>query len=185
MTSKEKYALLDKLGLCYECHKAKQFGKWKYCPECLEKIAERNARARAKITPEDRERINTKARERYWRCKQEGLCPLCSKPATHGMYCYEHSIAVKKRGQERTARSKQERHDKGLIPDYRVANRLCRSCGAPIEDGNETKLCNACRARMSRIAQPNVERHIWRDMNARDFGREKYKPIGRVVAADG
>lgn len=35
MTSKEEYALLDKLGICHECKKAKQFPGRKYCPACL------------------------------------------------------------------------------------------------------------------------------------------------------
>ena len=43
MTSQEKYALLDKLNLCHKCEKAKQWGGRKFCPECLEKIAEYNA----------------------------------------------------------------------------------------------------------------------------------------------
>ena len=77
MTSKERYELLDKLGLCHWCEKAKQFPGRKYCPECLEKIAARNARYRAELTPEKRVKNNAKIRERRARYKSEGRCVKC------------------------------------------------------------------------------------------------------------
>lgn len=172
MTSKEKYALLDKLGLCYECHKAKQFGKWKYCPECLEKIAARNARKWAQSIPEERKKATEKAKARRHKRKEEGLCPLCGKPATHGIYCYEHSIKEKRHHQELAAKAKQARHDRGLIPDYRKANRLCLQCGAPIEDGNDTMYCNFHREKMveyNRMADST----LWKSFR---FGRLLYEP---------
>ena len=47
MTSEDR-AFLDEHHICRGCNKAKAFPGRKYCPECLEKIAERNARAYAK-----------------------------------------------------------------------------------------------------------------------------------------
>lgn len=75
MTNEEKYALLDKLGLCHECHKAKQFSKWKYCPECIEKIAARNARKWAKSTPRGAKESHRKGESSSARTQRRRIMP--------------------------------------------------------------------------------------------------------------
>lgn len=61
------------------------------------------------------------------------------KTATHGLYCYEHSIEAKRHSQKMSEKRKQQRHERGLVPDYRKENKLCLWCGKPIEEENIKK----------------------------------------------
>lgn len=139
-TSKEMYEQLDRLHLCHRCQKARQAPNRKFCFDCLDKIREYNAKA---YDPEKAHEYQSRRREIYQTKKENGLCVRCSKPATHGLYCYECSIKVK-RHQIRTAeRRKRERHERGLIPQIRIENNLCMRCGKPL-DIEESKLCSVC-----------------------------------------
>ena len=73
MTSQEKYTLLDKLNLCHKCEKAKPFPGKKYCAECLEKIAEYNARH---YDPKKSKEYQVRRREIYRKKKEQGICVL-------------------------------------------------------------------------------------------------------------
>ena len=145
MTSQEKYALLDKLGLCHRCEKAKPIPNRKYCPDCLEKIALDNAK---RYDSQKAREYQSRRREIYQQKKEQGICVRCTKKATHGLYCYEHSIGAKRHSAEIASRRKRERHERGLIPDFRRENRLCLYCAKPKEENN-TQICNACRKKAS------------------------------------
>ena len=152
--TKEDYALLDKYGLCHGCQKAKAFPNRKFCPECLELFANRNAARYANLTPEQKKADLEKRKERRHRYKAEGRCPRCGKPATHGMYCYEHSLRAKRHARKWNETVKEARYKaKEHSFEYKKEHHLCRVCGSPIEEGNATSWCNACREKQAERAR--------------------------------
>lgn len=156
MTSKEKYALLDKYNLCHKCEKAKQMPNRKFCPECLEKISNDNQK---RYNPEKAHEYQKRRREIYAEKKNNGICIRCTAPATHGLYCYEHSISAKRRSQETSARRKRERHERGLITDYRLEHGLCLRCGQT--NDTNTKLCSKC-CEVNRVNSALADKSEWR-----------------------
>ncbi len=158
MKSHEKYALLDKLNLCHRCEKARPLSGRKYCAECLEKIAEYNAKH---YDPQKAKEYQSKRREIYQDKKARGICVRCSKHATHGLYCYECSIKAKRRSAASAERRKRERHERGLIPEQRRKNGLCLRCGKPAETG---KYCEDCMAAMCAALDKGREKSPFRKM---------------------
>lgn len=148
MTSKEKYELLDKLNLCHKCHKEKRMPGYKLCPICIEKHINYNIE-HGQWSANHKEEYSKKCKERYSEHKQNGICVKCNSPATHGIYCYKHSIAAVRYSIKRNERRKAERHEKGLITEKRIKEHLCYTCGKPLDD-SRYKICNACRAELSR-----------------------------------
>lgn len=162
MTNQERLALLDKLNLCHKCAKAKPFGKYKFCAECLEKIANANAKH---YSSEKSHEYQTRRREIYREKKEKGICVRCSKPATRGLYCIDHSIEMKRRGQERAKKRKAERHERGLIPQYRMENGLCYYCGKEREDDKHGYACIECAEEMGRHSKMSSRQIYWRTLN--------------------
>ena len=158
MTSQEKYTLLDKLNVCHKCEKAKPFPGKKYCAECLEKIAEYNARH---YDPKKSKEYQVRRREIYRKKKEQGICVRCSKPATYGLYCYECLIRVKRKNAAIAERRKRERHDMGLIPEQRQKQGLCLRCGKPADGG---KYCPDCMAAMCAALDKGREKSPFREM---------------------
>lgn len=138
MTSQEKYRLLDKLHLCHRCEKARSAPGKKYCFDCLEKIREYNAKT---YSPERAHDYQLRRREIYQQKVANGQCVRCSRAATHGLYCYECSIKVKRHNQKTAERRKQVRHNRGLIPELRKAQGLCLRCGKPANGNTYCELC--------------------------------------------
>lgn len=134
---------LDVRRLCHRCMKNEKFGKKQYCPECLEKITIQSLKPRSRETAERR-------RERYYSHKENGICIRCHRPATYGVYCYHHYIEMRKISAERAR--KRAFSEVPTVWDIRKANHLCRECGKPIEEGNATQWCNACRERQAKVA---------------------------------
>ena len=128
------YEFLTELGLCHRCRKQKVAPEKKFCFECLEKIREENAR---KYDPEYAKTYQKRRRQIYQEKKEKGICVRCSKPATHGLYCYEHSIQDKRRSQQRAEQRKRERHERGLVPEQRKKMGMCLWCGRPAIPGKE------------------------------------------------
>lgn len=138
MTSQEKYNLLDKLHLCHRCEKARPAPERKYCFDCLEKIKEYNQ----KVYNLERARAYQERRREIYKQKIEnGRCVRCSRMATHGIYCYECYIKVKRHNKKTAERRKRERHDRGLIPELRKEQGLCLRCGEPASGGKYCKVC--------------------------------------------
>ena len=121
-----EYEFLDSIGICHRCRKQKQAPGRKFCFDCLEKFREENAR---KYDAEKAKEYQKRRRELYQQKKTEGICIRCSKPATHGMYCYECSIKAKRHSNEMSQKRKRERHERGLVPDIRKEQGLCKWCG--------------------------------------------------------
>lgn len=126
------YEWLTEMGLCHKCRKNRVAPDKKFCFECLEKIREENIK---RYDPKAAKKYQSRRREIYKEKKEKGICIWCNKPATHGMYCYEHYVKAHRRSMERAKNEKNARHDRGLIPDERKNNGLCLWCGRKAVDG--------------------------------------------------
>lgn len=146
---KENMSLLDKHGICHKCQKAKCFQGYKYCAECLEKIAKSNIK---RYDPQKAHEYQARRRELYKEHKEKGICVRCSKPATHGIYCLDHSIEARRNSQANAQKRKRQRHERGLITDYRREHNLCCYCGKPVENPKILRVCNECRKKFSDIS---------------------------------
>ena len=131
---KTDYEWLTEMNLCHKCRKERPAPGKKFCFDCLDKIRSYN---RMRYDPVKAMEYQKRRREIYQEKKTAGICVRCSKQATHGMYCYEHSIEVKRRSKERARIRKNERHDIGLIPDQRKEKGLCRWCGNTAVHGKQ------------------------------------------------
>ena len=126
------YEWLTEMGLCHKCRKERTAPGKKFCFKCLEIIREDNAK---RYDPEKAKEYQKRRREIYREKQKNGICVRCSKPATHGMYCYECSIKARKRSRERSQIRRLERHERGLIPDKRKEAGLCLWCGKKAIEG--------------------------------------------------
>ena len=168
MTNEER-KFFDEHGICMRCRKAKRAIGFTQCPECLEKELFRAQKRRDAMTPEMREAENAKRRELYYRRKATGICVRCGKPATHGMFCYKHYIQMRVHSQENS----RKRSKCVNAHQYRIEKHLCYCCGAPIEKGNLTKVCNACREKLvSNLPKDGG----WKRYGSFKFGRALYEP---------
>lgn len=158
MTSKDKYLLLDRLNLCHRCEKAKPAPGRKFCFSCLEKIAAYNAQHYNRNKAKD---YQERRRELYRQKKDKGICVRCSKPATHGLYCYECSIKVKKHNIATSEKRKRDRLERGLIPEKRKALGLCVKCGNSADIGN---YCSDCMTKMREALDIGRGKSPFRDM---------------------
>lgn len=162
---------LDKYNMCHKCGKQKKAPGRQFCFDCLDNIADTSRR---RYDPEKARDYQARRRELYQLHKSAGICVRCSKPATHGMYCMEHSIKEKRQSSERAKSEKQKRRERGLVPDYRKNNDLCRWCGKPI-DFKHGQVCAECAAKLSEYSKRG-DKSEWRGMNDLVF---KKKTDGR------
>ena len=133
------YQWLDRMNLCHRCRKERPAPGRKYCFDCLDRIKEENAR---RYDPEKAQKYQIRRREIYNQKKADGICVRCNRLATHGIYCYEHLIAAKRHNREIAERRRIERHERGLIPEKRIAAGLCPRCGR--EKKKTQKYCGRC-----------------------------------------
>ena len=168
VNSKEKYALLDKLGLCHRCEKSKPLLNKKFCADCLEKISDYNAKH---YDSKKAHEYQKKRKEQYQIKKNNGICVRCSKKATHGIYCYEHSIQAKRHNKKTSERRKREREDRGLIPQQRAKSGLCLRCGSPI-DVEGYKLCSIC-IEQNRKNSKLADKSYWRKIESARYNNVK------------
>lgn len=126
------YEWLTSMGLCHRCRNEKVAPEKKYCFGCLDKVREESA---VRYDSESAKLYQARRRELYRQKRAAGICVRCSKAATHGMYCYECSIKVKRQEQKKADRRRNERHDRGLVPEIRKQNGRCLWCGSPTEPG--------------------------------------------------
>lgn len=134
MGEKSDYEWLTEMNLCHKCRKERAAPGKKYCFDCIDKIRAYN---NARYDSEKAKTYQERRREIYREKQSSGICVRCNKPATHGMYCYEHSIEAKRRSQNRAQIRKNERLDRGLIPDQRKEKGLCLWCGNPASPGKQ------------------------------------------------
>ncbi len=126
------YEWLTSMGLCHKCRKEKVAKGHVHCLNCLDRIKEES---RKYYDPEKARKYQERRRKIYREKKMAGICVRCKKTATHGMFCYEHSIKAKRRSQERAQKSRNDRIDRGLVPEIRKKNGLCLWCGKPAMRG--------------------------------------------------
>lgn len=126
------YEWLTSMGLCHRCRRQKTAQGKKFCFDCLAKIRRENA---IRYNPEAAKKYQERRRELYWKKKEAGICVRCSKPATYGLYCHEHSIKEKRRNRMNSERRKWIRREKGLVPDQKKAQGICLWCENKAEPG--------------------------------------------------
>lgn len=168
MENKERLALLEKHGICHKCEKAPVFPGRKYCAKCLEKIAEYNTKH---YDSEKAKQYQPRRRELYRQRKENKICVRCAKPATHGIYCYEHSITAKKHNKKTAERRKRERMERGLIPEIRKETGLCLRCGKPLDVEN-SQLCAKC-CDVNRKNSALADKSLWRIDEARRYEKNR------------
>lgn len=159
------YEWLTEMGLCHRCRKEKSAPGRKYCFDCLDIYKD----YRRKSYGKEKERKYSKGKSERRRKKIEnGICSICSKKATHGIYCYEHFIYTKRKGIKRNEEIKRKRHERGLIPEYRKENGLCVRCEEELteEDRCENyKMCFSCRKKQSEILKKARENSSWKKID--------------------
>lgn len=159
------YEWLTKMNLCHKCRKQKPAPERKFCFDCLEVIKVENAK---RYNSEKAKKYNQRRRELYEEHKSKGICVRCNKKATNGLYCLEHNIKAKKRSRERAQQNKIIRHERGLIPKYRIENGLCLVCGEKIEESNLKRECKVCKKHsdfFSECGKKGKNNSAWKEDN--------------------
>lgn len=165
------YEWLTEMCLCHRCRKEKVAPDKKFCFSCLDKIREENRKRYDKQKAKDYQK---RRREIYREKKANGICIRCNKLATHGMYCYEHYLKEHRKSIKRANNAKEERHERGLIPEKRKEKGLCLWCGEKAVKGK-----NACERHVilfseaGRKAKENekVVNELWRLKKSKNLSR--------------
>ena len=84
--SKERLQWLEEKGYCHKCGKNKQFGNYKFCPECLEKM-----RLASHYDPEYHHNYQTRRRELYREKKRKVFAYAAQDPLLWE-YCVRNVI---------------------------------------------------------------------------------------------
>lgn len=158
---KERIAWLDEYGMCHKCGKQKKAPNRQFCFDCLEIHRRRDVE---KYDPDKAHEYQARRRELYQLHKEKGICVRCSKPATRGLYCLDCSIKAKRQSQEMSRKRKEQRHDRGLIPEYRKENNLCFFCGAKLQNKKHGQACDECAKEMSAHSKMG-DKTYWRGLD--------------------
>ena len=169
MDNQERLKLLDKLHLCHMCEKARQAHNRKYCPSCIEKYSQYNSK---NYSPVKAHEYQKRRREIYQEKKKQGICVRCLKPATNGLYCYEHSIAARRQSQKTAQIRRQQRLQRGLIPEYRLKHNLCCYCGKPVDSEKHGRACSQCAQKMAK-ASAKADKAKWKESISQWFEQSK------------
>ena len=87
-TSREDRIFYQSLGICPRCKRNRILGDEKNCPECRAKNAETQARHRERNRDRHNANENASHMMRYFRLKEQGLCPKCGrKPMPGRVHC--------------------------------------------------------------------------------------------------
>lgn len=165
------YEWLTEMGLCHRCRKEKVAPGKKFCFDCIDKYREENAK---RYDPEYAKEYQKKRREIYAEKKKKGICVRCNKKATHGMYCLECSIKVKRHNTKTAERRKQQRHERGLVPVKRTNNRLCLYCGNALTDNDgEFKVCQSCREKASEYGKIGAKNSPFRALEKQRYEKNR------------
>lgn len=163
----EEYAFLKSIGICVQCRKNNAFPNHVYCPECIEKDVLRQANYRQKMTREDKDRRNERARQRRQEHKAQGLCVRCSRPAQYGVLCYYHKIQSIK--ENRKASEKKRREGRISKRQFKKEQGICYRCDKPI-DGNHGSWCAECAEKQAEAVRHNKNSY-WAAQNELVFRR--------------
>lgn len=143
------------MNLCHRCRRQRPAPGRKYCFDCLGKIREESAK---RYDSEKARQYQRRRREIYREKKAAGICVRCSKPATHGLYCYEHSIAAKRHSIATAERRRLSRNERGLVPEKRAEAGLCIWCGEPAVPG--LRCCDRHRGIFSESGRKGYESNL-------------------------
>lgn len=153
---KEIYRYYKERNRCVRCHKQDAYtlnGRSR-CAECAEKDSERHRR---NYTTENN---NKKCQKFRKKCKENGLCTTCGRPAVQGkVRCTECLLKCRKA-------TAAYRASKGEVNLPRGDNGICWKCNKkPVVDGK--KMCPDCLEKARRTIDNNrVKRwggnHIWK-----------------------
>lgn len=147
-------------GICPVCGQRDAWPGGQTCPECREKAILNNIKYRSL----ERERTYYASRKAKWKERVvSGLCPRCGKSATHGEFCFECYVKMRKRHEKEKA----ERAARGNPHKLRVESGLCYWCDSPAMDGK--KVCEKhYRDLMERFSKRGGTSHPWvKDETAR------------------
>lgn len=173
----ERRNWLDEHGMCHKCGKRKVLEGRKFCPVCIEKNVI-NCMKKYQKKPEsemiyDGKPYSERRKELYRQKRENGICVKCTNKATHGRLCWECFRKCKKINDRRLQRQKDQRWDRGLIPEYRKENGLCCFCGNPVENPeNHGRACNACAVKMS-LYSMRGDKTYWRALNRAAFAKKE------------
>lgn len=173
------YEWLTQNKLCHKCRKTRPAPGKKFCFNCLDKIREDNA---IRYDSKKAHEYQARRREIYQEKKAAGICVRCNKSATHGLYCYEHSIEVKRRSQKRSQIRKRERHERGLIPEQRRKDGKCLWCGEDAAPG--LQCCKKHQEIFSKAGKKGYETNLvnknnpW--INEVEAWKNKYRHLGNI-----
>lgn len=156
------YEWLTKMGLCHKCRKNKVAPHRKFCFDCLDKIREENAK---RYDSEKAKEYQSRRREIYRQKKKDGICVRCNKKSTHGMYCIDCSLKVKRHNAKTAERRKEERHKRGNITELRRKNFICIRCESKLTDedvSSKYQLCKNCRDKLKEVGMKGNENSPFR-----------------------
>ena len=122
--NKETRKVLSKLGICPQCRKNKIYGDEKNCVECRAKAAEQVSKLRDKNREHYNEMQRTRAKERYQKDKENGICTRCRKRKADPGYSTCTMCRVKGRGIKKCS-NRTDRYKQGL----------CFFCDNPVKPG--------------------------------------------------
>lgn len=110
MSEKIDYYYYKKNGICPLCRKRAPAPGRIHCFDCLDKFKDYYHKNYEK-KKEYEKKYSARKKEIYWEKKENGICVKCTKPAKYGMYCYEHSIKVKRASIRQVEKRKIEREE--------------------------------------------------------------------------
>lgn len=170
-------------NLCLRCGNPVDDVHYVYCLDCRQRLSEINRKPdEEKLTYED---LLTKQKALYWERRNKGICVKCEKPATHGIYCYEHYL----RCTRSCRRYQQEQREQNKVKRQEIIdNKICLQCGKPIEPGSDKKWCRECREKQGERSKKwfalNKEKHPFYKDNQLLFINKTLKEMREKEAAN-
>lgn len=149
MRAREYY---KQIGVCPKCRKAKAFGNFVHCADCLEEIQKNNLKYTDRRTEYEKKNSERK-KIQYSERKKGGLCVTCGKNASKGVYCSE---CYWKRLNRRRIRESTGREYGEAFRD-RMAHGLCMYCENPQVSGY--KFCKEHLETRRKCAQKMISRN--------------------------
>lgn len=151
MSRREEYQWYKRGGICPVCRKNAIQKGYQNCLECRMNMRDYMAERRAKMSPEQREKLNAANRarnnERYRRLKAAGICTSCGKrEAISG----EALCDVCKARRNRRQRELYEAAG-GTPFEVRLSGAVCFKCCGPLGVDSVGKMCGECHRKQSEI----------------------------------
>jgi len=175
--SKEKYHFYKSKGICVVCGQEKAAKGRVKCLNCLDNESVGYYVRSSKWTDEERAAINLKhsikAKERYQKRKQAGLCPRCGKYKPESGYVQCKYCRVKD-----AQRVEKTQRKKGVLPiSLRGNGSYCAICCGEVHG---EKVCESCRQKLlknlekaNQASKNSTNKHSWHSTNKKLFNGDK------------